>query len=308
MRPEQKRAKNLLKSLNALQDRDRVGTRLITGETGHLKMKQHPHDERLSCNSNLDLCLKDARKKDEKWLIQFRDQHGCVTIQKSRRKAFLAIDQDGNLVTQKTLTPSDKSMWNMEYSTSGSFCFFQEDKLLACTVSHEVVLKTPDEDSAVAQLNRLYIEPVLPGVVGDIPFRMAISLGTVSVITAPFAVVGVVSAMGFSSAGIVAGSAAAGMMSAEAVAAGGGIAAGGTVATLQSIGAVGLGAGGTMAATTGGMVVGGGLAAGIVGGTTRASPAGLSETTEEEENELNQYVTPGRLAEVCAMCQTSDGQ
>ena len=85
-------------------------------------------------------------------------------------------------------------------------------------------------------------------------------------VAAPFAVVGAVTGLGFGAEGIAIGSTAAAMMSAEAVAAGGVIAAGGTVATLQSIGAAGLGfAGTTMAAS------GGALAGGIVGGSTASA-------------------------------------
>jgi hypothetical protein len=76
-------------------------------------------------------------------------------------------------------------------------------------------------------------------------------------IAAPFAVVGLVGAMGFGTGGIVGGSMAAGMMSAEAIAAGGGVVAGGTVATLQSIGAAGLGMMGMTASMGTGAVVGG---------------------------------------------------
>ncbi|XP_050839399.1 interferon alpha-inducible protein 27-like protein 2A isoform X5 [Serinus canaria] len=50
-------------------------------------------------------------------------------------------------------------------------------------------------------------------------------------------------ALGFTGAGIAAGSIAAKMMSAAAIANGGGVAAGSTVAVLQSIGAAGLSAG-----------------------------------------------------------------
>ncbi|KAJ1415992.1 hypothetical protein B484DRAFT_401285 [Ochromonadaceae sp. CCMP2298] len=54
----------------------------------------------------------------------------------------------------------------------------------------------------------------------------------------PLIAVATVQAVGFTSGGIAAGSTAAAMMAAEAVAAGGGVAAGGTVATLQAVGAV----------------------------------------------------------------------
>ncbi len=73
------------------------------------------------------------------------------------------------------------------------------------------------------------------------------------------AIMGVINTLGFTSAGIAAGSTAAGMMAAEAVATGGAIAAGGTVATLQSIGVIGLG-------VTAGPVIGAvvGAAVGII--------------------------------------------
>ncbi|ORZ29826.1 interferon-induced 6-16 family-domain-containing protein [Catenaria anguillulae PL171] len=54
------------------------------------------------------------------------------------------------------------------------------------------------------------------------------------------ATVGIVSALGFQAGGVAAGSTAASMMSAAAVANGGGVAAGSTVAVMQSIGATGL--------------------------------------------------------------------
>ncbi|XP_030213428.1 uncharacterized protein LOC115544561 isoform X1 [Gadus morhua] len=64
-----------------------------------------------------------------------------------------------------------------------------------------------------------------------------------AVVAAPF----VLGAAGFTAAGITAGSWAAGMMSAAAVANGGAVAAGSTVAVLQSLGAAGLGTAATAA-------------------------------------------------------------
>lgn len=64
------------------------------------------------------------------------------------------------------------------------------------------------------------------------------------------AIVGVpvaVGLLGFTAGGIAAGSTAAAMMSSAATAAGGGVVAGGMVATLQSIGAAGLGLGAKVA-------------------------------------------------------------
>nr|XP_060622626.1 interferon alpha-inducible protein 27-like protein 2A [Anolis sagrei ordinatus] len=62
-------------------------------------------------------------------------------------------------------------------------------------------------------------------------------------------------ALGFTAAGIAAGSVAAGMMSSTAIASGGGVAAGSLVAVGQSIGVVGLSAAAKAAATTGGALL-----------------------------------------------------
>ena len=82
------------------------------------------------------------------------------------------------------------------------------------------------------------------------------------------AVVAGVQAIGFGASGIVSGSAAAGIMSAEAIAGGGAVAAGSTTATLQSIGATAslgaLGAGATAALAITGAVAG----AALLGGAT----------------------------------------
>ncbi|KAJ3348780.1 hypothetical protein HDU83_001058, partial [Entophlyctis luteolus] len=64
----------------------------------------------------------------------------------------------------------------------------------------------------------------------------ALGAGVASIIIAP----GAISAIGFGSGGIVAGSWAASMMSASAIAGGGGVATGSTVAILQSAGAAGI--------------------------------------------------------------------
>ncbi|XP_037603193.1 interferon alpha-inducible protein 27-like protein 2A isoform X1 [Sebastes umbrosus] len=66
----------------------------------------------------------------------------------------------------------------------------------------------------------------------------------------------VLGAIGFTSAGIAAGSYAAGMMSTAAVANGGGVVAGGLVATLQAAGAAGLSGAATAVVTGTGAVVG----------------------------------------------------
>ena len=71
------------------------------------------------------------------------------------------------------------------------------------------------------------------------PFIIPIAAVVGSLVGVQFGVPAALSAVGFTTGGIAAGSTAAGMMSAAAVANGGGVAAGSTVAVLQSVGAVG---------------------------------------------------------------------
>lgn len=78
-----------------------------------------------------------------------------------------------------------------------------------------------------------------------------------SAIVAPLAVTGIVGALGFQAGGIVAGSAAAGIMASS----GGAVAAGSICAVLQSVGAVGLGVGGTIATSAVGVAGAGGILA-----------------------------------------------
>eukprot|EP00929_Paragymnodinium_shiwhaense_P119534 TRINITY_DN91441_c0_g1_i1.p1 TRINITY_DN91441_c0_g1~~TRINITY_DN91441_c0_g1_i1.p1 ORF type:complete len:381 (-),score=43.45 TRINITY_DN91441_c0_g1_i1:204-1346(-) len=108
--------------------------------------------------------------------------------------------------------------------------------------------------------------------------------GAALAIAAPYAVMGVVGWLGFSSGGIVAGSTAAGMMSAEAVASGGTVAAGGLVATLQSVGAAGLGTAGTAGAVSVGGVAGAaiGVAANSWSDSARVGGAGRWTVMTEE--------------------------
>jgi len=107
------------------------------------------------------------------------------------------------------------------------------------------------------------LEPIMPETISANKIWSLVGIGSTSIVSAvaaPFAVMGIIGAMGFGAGGIVGGSMAAGMMSVEAIAAGGGVVAGGAVATLQSIGAVGLGVAYTSAAVAAGAAAGAGVA------------------------------------------------
>mmetsp|Transcript_32327 Transcript_32327/g.65553 ORF Transcript_32327/g.65553 Transcript_32327/m.65553 type:complete len:169 (+) Transcript_32327:196-702(+) len=125
-----------------------------------------------------------------------------------------------------------------------------------------------------------------------------VAAGVAGGVLCPVAVIGTVAYLGFGSAGIAAGSIAASMMSAEAVAAGGTIAAGSTVATLQSIGAAGFSAGALSSMVAGGAAVGAGTTALVASGNKKdqtdgnedKDPVSESSTTTGslEHNEDNQ--------------------
>ncbi len=107
--------------------------------------------------------------------------------------------------------------------------------------------------------------------------------GACAVAAAPVVLTGV----GFTAGGIAAGSYAASMMSAAAVANGGAIAAGSTVAVLQSVGAAGLGTAGVAVVGGAGATVGA-TASGVAGAFQnyfrgRAGPKNKTETETETE-------------------------
>ncbi|XP_043999485.1 uncharacterized protein LOC122846530 [Gambusia affinis] len=99
----------------------------------------------------------------------------------------------------------------------------------------------------------------------------------------------VLGAVGFTSAGIAAGSFAASMMSAAAIANGGGVAAGSLVAILQSAGAVGLSAAASTAVAGVGAGVGAGIGAtaGLLAGNTNKQEEVNEEGKEKKDKEEN---------------------
>jgi hypothetical protein len=254
---------------------------LEPGHRHHFFISSLKHEKRLWSGKNYvgNLFIHENLKAWEKWAIEpIQNAAGSFTIRSVNHRHYLGTDDNGNL----RVVDHCNDEWVIVSSPHHDGVFLQSKKhssRLACPSLGRVYLaKGGDEETWT-------LEPIMPDTIsgGKIWSLLAIGVATVGfAVAAPFAVMGIVGAMGFGSEGIVAGSMAAGMMSAEAIASGGAIAAGGTVATLQSIGAAGLGEAGLTAAVGAGATLGGVASAVVV----RASSAHVldSSTTPIVEN------------------------
>jgi hypothetical protein len=167
---------------------------------------------------------------------------------------------------------------------------YKYGRKLTWNLKENTLTTKADVESDCERTTYWQISPAMPSSMSAEQRRKLIIAGSVAaavVVVAPFAAAGVVAAIGFGAEGIAAGSMAAGMMSAEAVAAGtGAVVAGGTVATLQSVGAAGLGVMGTTAALGGGAVVGGTIFGTTAALTHRHQTQTVINGTRAEETEL----------------------
>jgi hypothetical protein len=215
------------------------------------------HDRRVSCSPDGGPFTEKNWKKWEEWVIQPAGKKlGIFRIKSRHHNTFLGSGLDGGVVMTEHYS-GEREEWKLVLGNDdGMFIesVHNQGRLLACGENGALYMS---EDHGGWETWRLH--PIMPSTISgkQIGSLVGVGVGTlVLAIAAPFAVMGVVGALGFQAGGIVAGSAAAGMMSAEAIAAGGGVAAGGTVATLQSIGAVGLGIAGTTTAVSAGAATG----------------------------------------------------
>ncbi|KAL7549985.1 hypothetical protein ACHAWF_013240 [Thalassiosira exigua] len=210
------------------------------------------HDKRLSSTAE-DPFTSHNRKALEEWIIEpINSIVRHFTVRSQEHGKYLGSSKCGKLTVDES-----QHCWAIILSPHGGF-FIQ-------SVEHGRKLSCDDDghpytsdDSGGRETWRL--EPIMPGTISGQQIWSFVGIGAAAVVSAvvmPFAVNGIVRSKGFRRVGIAAGSAAAGMMSAEAIASGGAVAAGGTVATLQSIGAAGLGAAGASAAAAAGVVAGG---------------------------------------------------
>jgi len=243
------------------------------------------YDRRIGSNKS-DITCTSNRKSWEAWELHCQDG-GFVSFRSKKFGKNLCSDQDGNLY--QTDFVGENALWKIETSPTNSTYILSKTsgKYLSYDDRGERFL-THSGNQQPEAFKVWSLEPVLPSTTTGTKMRnltIGGSMAAISIIAAPFAVVGAVGAMGFGSAGVAGGSMAAGMMSAEAIASGGAIAAGGTVATLQSIGAAGLGVAGTAASMSAGAVVG----ASTLGISAIASkgPSSMGESTMATATGLN---------------------
>mmetsp|Transcript_14012 Transcript_14012/g.21279 ORF Transcript_14012/g.21279 Transcript_14012/m.21279 type:complete len:552 (+) Transcript_14012:79-1734(+) len=211
-------------------------------------------------SSESQVYITSNRKAKEVWEIK-QQSDGSVSLHSKAHGKNLGSGPDGSLYVTEELGEGEK--WELTKITKeGILCVglksIQHDRYLCCDTDGQVSTILSDEDMS-SSIVAWSLDPYLPETMSGGKMRnLAIggSVAALSIVAAPFAVMGAVSALGFGAGGIASGSIAAGWMSAEAIASGGMIAAGGTVATLQSIGAAGLGIAGTSAALGAGATFG----------------------------------------------------
>lgn len=211
-------------------------------------------DKRLSSTKNNELVTSDTKEASGQWVIEpTNEKIGHFTIRSLLHSKYLGLSEDGTPIVGES-----KENWMIGISPHGGVFIqmpVENGGFLSCNFNGHPCIASTNSSSETWSL-----KPIMPESMNSSQFWSRVGIGAAAITAAiamPFAVTGVVGLMGFGSAGIGTGSMAAGMMSAEAIVSGGAIAAGGTVATLQSIGAVGLSVAGTSAAAGAGAVVGG---------------------------------------------------
>jgi len=244
-----------------------------------------PNDKRIGCGKEGQIYSTDNRKEWEVWEMQ-QQQHGFISLRSRAHGKILCSDTNGNLFVTEMV--DDSGLWKLAHSEGGLHIISKSTgRYLSCG-KNDNHLATVSPSTLLGNSESWSVEPILPDTITASQLRNNIiggSLAVASILAAPFAVMGVIGAMGFGTTGIAGGSVAAGMMSAEAISAGGAIAAGGTVATLQSIGAVGLGVAGTAASMSAGAVVGASVW-GIAATSARKGPSTKGESNIATESSL----------------------
>ena len=216
------------------------------------------HDKRISSSHDSPFTLTSHNRKGwEKWVIDPTGSPiGQFIIRSLEHGKYLGSSDNGKLIVSES-----QQHWTIFSSQCGDVFIqsLETGRRLSCDVNGHAYTTDASEG-----WETFCLEPIMPATINEQQIWRIGATSIVLAVATPFAVMGAIGAIGFGAEGIAAGSMAAGMMSAEAIASGGAVIAGGTVATLQSIGAVGLGAGLGSAAAAAGAAVGGLSSLGVV--------------------------------------------
>mmetsp|Transcript_32392 Transcript_32392/g.37748 ORF Transcript_32392/g.37748 Transcript_32392/m.37748 type:complete len:234 (+) Transcript_32392:132-833(+) len=220
-----------------------------------------------------------------------QEKIGFISLHSNVHGRNLGSDSDGRVYNIINGKIEEEELWKLEESCENDVSLYivsvkhRRYLYLSCdgilSTVHSVQSVVPDLATAWT------FKPCMPETItGDKMRNVTIggSLALMSVVAAPFAVLGAVATLGFGAGGVASSSVAAGMMSAEAVASGGMITAGSTVATLQSIGAAGLGVVGTSVSLGAGAVTGASML-GIAATIPSGSPVDVGGTQISRPNE-----------------------
>jgi hypothetical protein len=279
-------------SLRIVENMERIGvTWDLQAANRNLFYISNPfHDRRVSSRENGDLFTVTHKHNQsfwEQWKVERADEGG-FTICSDYHAKYLTMASDGSL-----LSVDHPEKWSIGESPHGGIFITSPTGERQISCDRDGNLSTTQDICGKSE--SWFLEPCMPSSKskGQLAVLGATCTAALALsVAAPFAVMGWVAGLGFGAEGIVAGSTAAAMMSAEAAVAGGGIAAGGTVAMLQSIGAAGLGFSGTTMAVSGGA-----LAGGLVGGSTASALVRDNEnrsqaTLQQEEDSVNDACRP----------------
>ncbi|XP_030574713.1 uncharacterized protein LOC115772543 isoform X4 [Archocentrus centrarchus] len=176
-------------------------------------------------------------------------QEGLLKLSRSQLQSIISSIKDVSLANGiEELSDDDLRKLVFDYVTGDQLRSQEDEGTSELHHLDELITQTADTDPKRSSVGVGTIVAITAGAVGAVG----------AVVSAPL----VLGAMGFTSAGIAAGSYAASMMSAAAVANGGGVAAGSLVAVLQSAGAAGLSGAATAAVASAGAGAGAVLGAG----------------------------------------------
>ncbi|KAL7464537.1 hypothetical protein ACHAXS_004875 [Conticribra weissflogii] len=236
------------------------------------------HDKRIGCNNGHGtvFCTKN-RQGWEAWIINLEGD-GLVSFKSYIEGGkYLNCTNGGELKASHEL--NGEALWKLEYSPHGGIFIISREHGRYLSCDGKGLCTTTDEAGG---WETWVLVPIMPPTINMHQITIYSSIGAATLalsVAMPFAIMSIIGGMRFTGGGITAGSIAAGMMSAEAIASGGGVAAGGTVAVLQSIGTSGLGAAGFAGAIGAGGVIGasgGGIVIAVSGKNGEQKNKGIS--------------------------------